>query len=550
MGCLSGQNSKSINEVFKNAVKKSSSHSALIYLGEKYSYAKIDAMVEQVAGALFELGVKQNDKVIIYAPHCPQWIIAWFAILRLGAMAIPVTHFYGPKDLKYIANDSGAETVFCMDTNYGYIDKIAADTKIKRTIVCTLVDLLPSWKKLVGHLLDKIPHGKFDSHGKNIYTFPDLLKRKTTTPLPALKLKGKEIAEMLYTGGTTGFPKGVPICHALLLESCAEQRAASQSLIPLGDDIVLQGSPLYHILGQAVGFGALFSGETLVILPKMGLDAIFDHFHRYKVKTFLGTPTLYRMILEHERIDQYNLGSLEYVFSGGDVLPQEVANRWLKKFGKPIYQGYGATETCGGITGPRPKEDTPKGTAGKLVSFQKIKLFNSDTLEEVPTGQPGELFVSSENMVSGYWNKPEETALHFINLDGELWYKTGDIVRIDEQGWLFFLDRSVDVIKHKGYRVAASKIDSVLQEHPAVIAACTIGIKDAAVGERIKSFVVFKKDVRGVSAYDLTKWCKERLNSYEVPQYIEFRDMLPKSKVGKILRRELRDEDRRKLENT
>lgn len=546
---MSEENLKSINEVFKKVVEKSSSHTALIYLGEKYSYTKIDAMVEQLAGSLFELGVKQNDKVIIYAPHCPQWIIAWFAILRLGAMAIPITHFYGPKDLKYIANDSGAETVFCMDTNYGYIDKIAAETKIKRTIVCTLVDLLPSWKKLVGHLLDKIPNGKFDSQGKNIYTFPDLLKRQTP-PASVLKLTGKEIAEILYTGGTTGFPKGVPISHALLLESCVEQRAASSSLIPLGEDIVLQGSPLYHILGQAVGFGALFTGETLVILPKMGLDAIFDHFHRYKVKTFLGTPTMYSMILGHERLEQYNLGSLQYVFSGGDVLPKEIANRWYNKFGKPIYQGYGATETCGGITGPRPMEETPKGTAGKLVSFQKIKLLNSDTLEVVQAGQPGELFVSSENMVAGYWNKPEETAIHFINLDGELWYKTGDIVRIDEQGWLFFLDRSVDVIKHKGYRVAASKIDSVLQEHPAVIAACTIGIKDATVGERIKSFVVLKKDVRGVSAFELTKWCKERLNSYEVPQYIEFRDMLPKSKVGKILRRELRDEDRRKLENT
>lgn len=549
MGSLSEKNLDSITENFKKIVEKSSSHTALIYLGERYNYAKIDGMVEQIAGSLFELGVKQNDKVIIYAPHCPQWIIAWFAVLRLGAIAIPVTHFYGPKDLKYIANDSGAETVFCMDTNYGYIDKIAVDTKIKRTIVCTLVDLLPSWKKLVGHLLDKIPNGRFDSKGNAVYTFPDLLKRKTPPP-PMPELTGKEIAEILYTGGTTGFPKGVPICHALLLESCTEQRSASSSLIPLGEDIVLQGSPLYHILGQAVGFGALFTGETLIILPKMCLDAIFDHFQRYQVRTFLGTPTLYRMILEHERIDQYNLGSLRYVFSGGDVLPQEVANRWLKKFGKPLYQGYGATETCGAVTGPRPKEETPQGTAGKLVSFQKAKLLNSDTFEEVSAGQPGELFVSSENMVSGYWNKPEETAIHFINLDGKAWYKTGDIVRIDEQGWFFFLDRSVDVIKHKGYRVAASKIDSVLQENPAVIAACTIGIKDAAVGERIKSFVVLKKDVRGVSAYDLIKWCKERLNSYEVPQYIEFRDMLPKSKVGKILRRELRDEDRRKMENT
>jgi long-chain acyl-CoA synthetase len=190
----------------------------------------------------------------------------------------------------------------------------------------------------------------------------------------------------------------------------------------------------------------------------------------------------------------------------------------------------------------------PEGTAGKVVSFQHVKLVDPDTLQEVGTNQPGELLVSSEHMVSCYWNNPEETLECFVNLDGRLWYRTKDIVRIDEDGWLFFLDRAADTIKHKGYRVAASKVESTLQDHPAVTAACVVGIPDEKVGERIKAFVVLRENVKGVTANELIQHCRQRLAPYEVPHYIEIRDMLPKSKVGKLLRRELRADERRKLE--
>lgn len=537
---------KSIRETFKQSADMFPNKTALIYLGEKYSYAKLDEFSDQMAGALYNKGVRTGDRVIIYAPHCPQWIIAWLAVQKLGCIAVPITHFYGPKDLLYIANDSGAETIFCMDTNFGYVNKILADTKVKRVIVNGVADLLPGWKRLMGKILDKIPNGKF-TLADNIFTFNNLLKEKAAPP-SANELTGEEIAEILYTGGTTGYPKGVPISNALFLESSAEQRKTSLGVIPLGEDVVIQGSPLYHILGQVVGFGCLFSGETLILLPKNSLDAIFDHIARYRAKTMLGTPTMYRMILEHDRIDQYNLSSLKYSFSGGDVLPKEIGNRWLNKIGSPIYQGYGITETCGPVANSPAGQIIPEGAAGKVVSSKQVLVVNSDTMEPMPVNEPGELLVSSQYMVPGYWNKPEETALHFIQLQGRLWYKTGDIVRVNQDGWLYFMDRSVDVIKHKGYRVAASKIDNVLQEHMAVIASCTIGVPDPAVGERIKSYVIVKDDVKGVSAQELIKWCRERLASYEVPQYIEFRDMLPKSKVGKILRRELRAEEKRKAE--
>jgi long-chain acyl-CoA synthetase len=354
------------------------------------------------------------------------------------------------------------------------------------------------------------------------------------------------VAQLLYTGGTTGFPKGVPMSHALLLDAFAEQRRASLPVVPRGEEVVLQGAPLHHILGQVVGLGAVLSGETLLLLPRMNLDAVFDHVERHRATTILGTPTLYRMMLEHERLEQYDLTSLRFSFSGGDALPGETARRWQACTGHPLYQGYGATETAGGVTLCDAGAPGPAGTVGRSCAHQSILLVDPATLEPVPDGEAGELLVSSRHMVRGYWNKAEETARCFVTVQGQLWYRTGDVLRRDGDGWLFFQDRSVDVIKHKGYRVAASKVDNALQEHPAVISACTIGVPDDAVGERIKSFVVVRNDVKGVHAQELLRFCKERLAPYEVPQYVEFRDMLPKSKAGKLLRRELRDEDRRK----
>ena len=543
---MAEQFTSSVYEVFSRTAKKYSAQHALIYLGRVFTYGQLEKLIDQLAGALYEMGVKKQDKAIIYLPHVPQWVMIWLALQKIGAVVVPVTHFYGPQDLKYIANDCEAETIFCMDTNFGYVSKILSETKFKRIIVNTLVDFISPWKKAIGKLYDKIPQGKYSLGGHTV-TFVSLLKSKAPPP-PAIAIEEDDIAQMLYTGGTTGFPKGVPISGTLFLESTNEQRKASDKLIPRGTDIVIQGAPLFHILGQTVGLGALLAGDALVLLPKMNLDAVFDHIHKYKASSFFGTPTLYRMILEHDRLDHYDLSSIKYNFCAGDSLPQEVANRWLKKFGTPLYQGYGATETCGAIALTPAGEPFPEGTAGKVIRTQSVKLMHPDTLDPVPPLEPGELYVSSKYMVKGYWKKPQETANHFVQIGESYWYKVGDIVRIDEEGWLYFMDRSVDIIKHKGYRVAASKIESVLQEHPAVVAACAVGVPDPKVGERIKAFVVMKDDVKGISAQELTKWCRDRLANYEVPQYIEFRDMLPKSRVGKMLRREMRADERRKIE--
>jgi long-chain acyl-CoA synthetase len=283
-------------------------------------------------------------------------------------------------------------------------------------------------------------------------------------------------------------------------------------------------------------------------MPKVNIDAFLYTVQTYKVQTFFGVPALYRMILEHDRVDFYDLSSLAYCFSGGDVLPQETSRRWKEKFGKDIYEGYGATETCGGVTMPPVKEKRPPGSIGKVLRTKRVKIVDETSLEELPVGEPGELLVSSDHMVDAYWNKEEETREAFVEIEGRRWYRTGDVTKMDESGFFYFVDRTADTIKHKGYRVSSSEIEAALQEHPAVLAACAVGVPDEKVGERIKAFVVLKADVKGVTGYDLIHWCRDHLASYKIPQHIEFRDMLPKSKVGKLLRREMRREERKRHE--
>jgi len=537
----------SIYEQFERVCRDFPDKPALIYLGKQYRYSQLREAVEGLAASLHRMGVFKGNKAILYLPNCPQWVVTWLALQRIGAIAVPISPIYTPVDLKYMANDSGTETIFCLDTNFGYVAQVLPETGLKRVVVTNVAEVLPWWKRLIGEGFNKIPSGKYDS-GRNIFRFKELLKGGPISVLPPLRAEPEETIEMLYTGGTTGLPKGVPFTNILFLEAAAEQRAVSERFIPKREDIVIQGGPLFHILGQQVGLGGILSGDTLVLLPRVNLDGLFDHIERYRVLTFFGVPAMYRMILEHDRVDYYDLSSLKYCFSGGDVMPPEVAERWLRKFGKPIYQGYGATETCGRVSLTPMGEQPPAGSAGKVTPLQKVRLVDPDTLEPTAPGEPGELLVSSEHMVRAYWNKPEETAECFIEMDGKLWYRTRDIVRMDQNKWLFYLDRSVDTLKHKGYRVAVSEIEAVLQEHPAVISACVVGVPDEKVGERIKAFAVLKEDVKGVNAYDLLKWCRERLAPYKVPQYIEFRDMLPKSKVGKLLRRELRAEERKRFE--
>lgn len=549
---LKGLPSDSIYGCFEETVKRAGRRPAIVFLSKIFTFSDLEQMVLMFASSLLRIGIKEGDMVMLYIYNLPQTVISWLALQRIGAIPVPVAPIYTAYDIEYLIKDSESETIICMDTNLAYVIEILPRTPLKRVIVTGMADLIPWHMRFLGRLFDRIPHGRIPPR-KGFYLFMDLLKKGSTGSLPIYRQRRKdEIALMLYTGGTTGFPKGVPIPEGLFLYKALEWRRASESVIPIGDDINLLAAPLFHIIGQMSMAGSLLiGGELLVIFPKVVLDAYFDYIQRFRIKSMFAVPSLYRMILEHDRLDYYDLSSLLYCGVGGDVLPIEVSRRWFRRFGKPLYQGYGATELCGAISLSYTKDGIPpEGSAGRIVPGCKVKIVDPETMEPLPPEAAGELLGTSPFPVREYWKKPEETSKCFFEIEGETWYRTKDIVRIDRSGWLYFIDRSADIIKHKGFRVAAAEIERVLQDHPAVLAACAVGVPDPAVGERVKAFVVLKEDVKGVSSYDLIKWCRERLAEYKVPSYIEFRDMLPKSRVGKLLRRELRAQEEKKLEKS
>jgi long-chain acyl-CoA synthetase len=538
-----------IYSTFAATAERHPDKTAVYYLGTRFTYRKLKDLSERFAAALNANGVVPGQRVMLYIPNSIHWVVSWLGVQKMGAVAVPITPIYTPHDISYIANDSGAEAIICADTNFGYVTSVLSETGLKKVIVSKMADLLPWWKRFFGFLFDIIPRGKI-ALDQNTFSFRKLLSQyqDPTSFVQDGSRDGDAIAEILYTGGTTKFPKGVPITHNLFLVSALEQITMSSPLFAPEENVVMGNAPLFHILGQTCSLATLLTGGSLILQPRINMDAAFDAIQRFKARTMIGVPAMYRMILEHVRLHQYDLSSLEYCFSGGDVLPVEIGKRWKEKFGRPIYQGYGATETCGGVSMCPVGAENPPKSVGRIVNSKKVKIIDPASLEPAAQGEPGELLVSSAHMVSSYLNKPEETASSFVEIDGQKWYRTADIMSMDEDGNLFFVDRTVDTIKHKGYRISASEIESVLQEHNAVIASCVVGVPDEKVGERIKAYVVLKEDIKGITGYELIKWCRETLVSYKVPHYIEFRDMLPKSKVGKLLRREIRSEEERRKE--
>jgi long-chain acyl-CoA synthetase len=520
---------------------------AVVYLGTSFSYKRLRDLSERFAGSLSELGVGKGDRVMIYTANCIQWLISFLAVQKLGAAIVPVSPIYTSFEIEYMLKDSGAETIVCQDTNFCYVQEVFATTPLKRAIVTNLADLVPPWKRLLGFMFDRIPTGKVDRSDR-VFTFKSLLKHAPLRKPPDMD-PWKDLSYILYTGGTTGFPKGVPGNHIGMTSYVNDvtEDVAGDHLLE-GRDVYLAVNPLFHImaLGLCLAVG-LNKGNCILLMPVPQVDAILETIQRYKARWMLGVPALYRMILENDRLDRYNLSSLTYCYCGGDVLPIEVFKRWKDLLGIPIYQVYGSTE-AGHVTYSRIDGDPRPTTIGLPLESRECLVMDPETHEPVPDGESGELVVTSPYTLKEYLNKPEETKRSYVEIQGKTFYRMGDFVKRDEDGQIVYVERSADIIKHKAFRVSASEVEAVLQDHPTVIGACVVGIPDPKVGERIKAIVVLKEDARGVSGTDLVRWCRERLASYKVPGYIEFRDMLPKSKVGKLLRREIRDEEKRRME--
>jgi long-chain acyl-CoA synthetase len=538
---------KTILAAFEENCQRRPDRDALIFLGTRFSYRRLRDLICRFAAACHDLGVGPADRALIYLPNSPQWLIAYLGLQKLGAVPVPVSPIYTPYELVYLINHSRSKLVVCADTNFGYVREVQPKTQLQGVIVTRLADLLPAWKKALGKIFDKLIEGSVSREG-SVYFFNDLLRKHAPQP-PAVDLDpATSLAHVLYTGGTTGFPKGVPHTHLELLSGIVGIREVYRSAMQEGGETLIIPLPLFHMFTQDMVLAlGLHLGNTIVVNPKPNTDAVLAAIQTYGGTLLAGVPSLYRQILENDRLEFYRAHSLRWCWSAGDTLPMEVASRWKERFGIPIYQVYGSTEAVCISVSPPGGELSPHGV-GRLIPTREAKVVDPETLGATAAGEAGELLVGSRYSygAGGYLDNPADTRETYVRIDGQLWCRTGDYVKLSAAGDIEFIDRRPDLIKYKGYRVSASRVESALQDHPAVVSACVVGTPDPVAGERVKAFVILKQDARGVTSYDLVRHCRARLLPYEVPDYIEFRDMLPKSKVGKLLRREIRDEERRK----
>ena len=522
---------KSVAQLFDEATDQAPSRAAVAFYGRSITYRELREATDRLACALAALGVKKGDRVALYLLNSPQFIIAYFAALKCGAMVTPISPVYTSHEVRYQLADSGARAIVCQDILYEKVAKSGA--KLDLVVVTNVNEYLPALKRLFGK--------KVEISAK-VHWLQDLLKKYPPTP-PAVAIDPRtDLAALPYTGGTTGNPKGVMLSHYNLVSAQAMGQAAFSIFEP-GKEVILAFLPFFHIYGQVViMLNGLCQGNLLVLFTSPDTEAILEAMERYRATVFYGVPTLYEYLKDHKDTNKVDWKRLKLVLSGADTLHESTMKGWAKRTGSNIIEGYGLSETCA-TSHVNPLHRPKAGSFGCPIPGMQAAVMNPDTLEFVPPGETGELVLSAGNVMLGYWQRPDENGRAFVDKSGQRWLRTGDLVRMDEEGYFHFYDRSKDLIKYKGYSIFAKDVEDVLYAHPQVKAAGVIGVSDPAVGQRIKAIVVLQSDARGkLSEDEIKAYCRQSLAEYKVPHIVEFRGELPKTDVGKVSRRELRDE--------
>jgi long-chain acyl-CoA synthetase len=524
---------KSVAQAFDEACAADPKRPALAFYGRTLSYGELREAADRLACALAKLGLKKGDRIGLYLVNSPQFIIAYFAALKCGATVTPISPVYTSHEIKYQLEDSGARALVCQDILHEKVRK--AGVELDFVVLTNVAEYLPALKRVFA--------GKTQIRKQpNLYWLQELLKNHPAEP-PAVTIDPKsDLAALPYTGGTTGNPKGVMLTHFNLMAAQAVGQAAFPTLAR-GREVILAFLPFFHIYGQVViMLNGLCQGQLLVVFTTPDTEEILAAMERYRATVFYGVPTLYEYLKDHKDTDKADWKRLKLIVSGADTLHESTMTSWTRRTGSRITEGYGLSETCA-TSHINPLEEPRSGSFGCPVPNLLAAVIDPATLEFVPPGETGELVLSGPNVMAGYWKRPDETARAFLERDGGRWLRTGDIVRMDAEGYFHFYDRSKDLIKYKGYSIFAKDVEDVLYSHPQVKAAGVIGVADPAVGQRVKAIVVLQGDARGKLSEDQIKaYCREQLAEYKVPHIVEFRGELPKTDVGKVSRRELREE--------
>jgi long-chain acyl-CoA synthetase len=514
---------------------------ALLFQGTTITYRKLDDMVSRFSSALVALGVKPGDKVSLLLPNLVQMVVATYGALRAGAVVVMNNPLYTDRELEHQYNDSNSRLLVSLDVLVPRMINLRQRTGIVKIISCHIRDFLPFPLKQLFPFVKKGMHLNTPA-APDVFEFMDLIKQYGPIANPP-EVKWDDTAALLYTGGTTGVSKGVELTHANL-SSNVQQTNAWFPDFKTGSEIVVGCLPFFHSFGMTCAMNvAIFYGYSDVLIPKPEPKAILDAIDKYKATFIPAVPTLYNGMINFPELKKYSLKSLKGCFSGGAPLPMETMKNFEKLTGAQICEGYGLTETSP-VTHNNPfGAQTKSGTIGLPVCNTLAKLVDVDDYnKEITTpGEPGELCLKGPQIMKGYINRPDETAITLR--DG--WLLTGDIAVVDEEGYFSIVDRKKDMIISGGFNIYPRDVDEVLFSHTKILEACAIGVPDEYSGERIKAYVVLKQG-ETATPDEIIDYCKENLVKYKVPKYVEFVTDLPKSAIGKILRKELRSLDQAK----
>jgi len=536
----------SVSQLFDEMANKYSSNTALVFYGKKISYKKLKEQTDQFAAALYDMGVKKGDTVAMYLLNCPQFVITYFGALKAGAKVTPISPVYTSHEVKHQIEDSEAKTLVCEDILYDNVEQAGAT--FDNIILTNIGDYLPTFKKMFGKsVLGKAYQGlKVPSptyvEQKGLHQWRNLMK-KYPAQAPDIKIDPeKDIVALQYSGGTTGLPKAAAITHRNVV-AVRTQTTANWPFLEEGKETAIGFLGFFHIYGQIVVMvGSITQGNTLVLYTTPDIDEILSDMDRYQVSTFTGVPMIFEGLKEYDKTSRVDWKKLKVIVCGADTLHETTVHDWERRTGTRIMEGYGMTETTS-VSHTSPYNRPKINSFGVPLPSMDAAIIDVYGTEFKPVGEEGELIVSGPNIMQGYWKRPEETKESIIELEGKRWLRTGDLVKMDEEGYFYFIDRKRDLIKYKGYSVFARHVEEVLYKHPQIKAAGVVGVPDPKVGQIIKAYVVLQGEARGkVSEEEIAEFCRQNMAHYKVPKIIEFRGELPKTDVGKVSRRELREE--------
>ena len=531
---------QSIPDVFRQSVEKFANQPAFQNMGKTLTYAEVGKLAEDFASYLQNvLKLPRGERVAIMLPNLLQYPIALFGILQAGLVAVNTNPLYTPRELEHQLKDSGATTIIVLENFANTLELVLPRTQIKHVIVASVGEMFGFFKgSLINFVLRKVKKMVPEYRISDTIPFQTALKEGAAHTFRPVSLTREDTALLQYTGGTTGVAKGAILSHGNI---CANMQQAAEWIVNLlrpGKETVIAALPLYHIFALTVNLMIFTQAGSKIILITNPRDmkSFIGDMKKERVSVFVGVNTLFNGMVNQPDFATVDFSSLKLTLGGGMATQKAVAEKWKNITGTPIVEAYGLTEASPGVCANPLNIPAYTGGIGLPIPSTEIELRDADG-NEVAQGQPGEMWIRGPQVMKGYWNRPEETAKV---LDSRGFLATGDIAVMDEKGWFKLVDRKKDLIVVSGFNVYPNEVEDVAASHPKVLEAACIGVSSPKTGEALKLFIV-KKD-ESLTAEELIAFCRTELTAYKVPKDIEFRDELPKSNVGKILRRELRKE--------